>query len=226
MIFIVNGGADLGRTLAQHLKAGGHVTRTFEDSASALREAETHPPELFLLDVDLAGSDGLELCRRLRRQPNLAGTPIIFVTASASEDERILGLEAGADDYIAQPFGPRELSARIKAVLRRYQPPRGQEVLEVGPVAIDRMAMTVRVNGRDVPLTITEFRLLEHLARHPGRVQSRERLLAVLWRGAGNITPRAIDVYVRRVRAKIESDPENPMLLTTVRGTGYRLSAT
>ena len=223
-IFIADGDNDNARNLARQIETIGFVTRTFDDAVPALRAAEAEPPSLFLLGQSLREGSGVELCRRLRQLPQLAKTPIIFV-ARGSESERIVGLEAGADDYLAPPFSPRELVARVKAVLRRYEPAKTEQVLHVGPLAIDRLAMTVSVGEQDVPLTVTEFRLLEHLARNPGRVLSREQLLAVLWRGPGSATPRAIDVYIRRVRAKIEHDPENPVYLTTVRGTGYRLNA-
>ena len=223
-IVIADGDSDNARSLARQIEIAGFVARTFDEGVMALRAAEAEPPSLFLLGQWLRDGSAVELCRRMRQRPQLARTPIIFV-ARGSESERIVGLEAGADEYLAPPFSPRELVARVKAVLRRYEPPKIEQVLHVGLLVIDRLAMTVSVDEHDVPLTVTEFRLLEHLARNPGRVLSREQLLAVLWHGPGGATPRAIDVYIRRVRAKVAHDHENPVYLTTVRGTGYRLDA-
>jgi two-component system phosphate regulon response regulator PhoB len=223
-VFIVDDEPDVARLLAEHVRRLGYGTRIFEDSASALREAEADPPALFLLDIGLKGEDGLQLCERLRRLPAVAATPIIFVTSRASEDDRVLGLEAGADDYITKPFSPKELGARVKAVLRRYQSPGSGEVLGIGELLIDPRAMKVLIGGRDVLLTVTEYRVLEHLAKQPGRVMSREQLLAAVWRGSSHVSARAVDVYVRRIRGKIERDPENPEYLLTVRGAGYRLA--
>ena len=222
-VFIASGESESASELARLLEMQGYSPRVFDDAEVLLHAAEREPPALFLLGGMLRNVDGVSLCRRLRRVSALAKTPIIFV-GRASENDRIIGLEAGADDSLAQPYGPRELAARLKAVLRRYDPRQATERLKVGPLSIDCLAMTVALDDREVPLTVTEFRLLEHLARNRGRVLTRVQLLAVLWHGSGNVTPRAIDVYVRRVRAKIERDPENPVYLTTVRGAGYRLN--
>ena len=222
VIFVVSGEDGGARGLARHLEGAGFEARCFADAGSVLKEMEAHRPALFLVGPLRSDGEELELCRRLRARAELAKTPIIFV-ARASEAHRIAALEAGADDFLAHPANARELVARVKAVLRRYDPPRSQEVLQIGALGIDRMAMKVVLNGREIPLTATEFRLLEHLARNRGRVTSREQLLSVLW--PRHVTARAIDVYVRRVRAKIERDPQNPDYLVTVRGTGYRLNA-
>ena len=138
--------------------------------------------------------------------------------------DRILGLDLGADDYVSKPFSPRELVARIKAVLRRFDAPALNPV-RVGEIEIDPSAMTLRVRGKDRPTTATEFRMLEHFTRHVGRVFTRNQLLDSVWRDGGYVTPRSVDVYVRRVREKIERDPENPLHLKTVRGAGYRFDA-
>ena len=149
----------------------------------------------------------------------------MFLTAKAGEVDRVLGLELGADDYIPKPFSPRELVARIRAVLRRFERELPSERLEVGDLIIDTGAMTLTVRGTIVPTTATEFRLLDYLARHPGRVFTRDQLLDAVWRDTSFVTPRSIDVYVRRLREKIERDPEQPFMLRTVRGAGYRFEA-
>jgi two-component system phosphate regulon response regulator PhoB len=152
----------------------------------------------------------------------LSGVPIIFVTARAGENDRVLGLELGADDYITKPFAPRELLARVKAVLRRFERPSTPSAIAFEDVEIDASAMQLRVRGNLTTTTATEFRLLDYLARHPGRVFSRDHLLDAVWGDARFVTPRSVDVYVRRIREKIETDPENPRYLKTVRGAGYR----
>ena len=146
----------------------------------------------------------------------------MFLTARTSEDDRVLGLELGADDYIPKPFSTRELVARVKAVLRRFERPLAPAVLKMGNVQLDSGAMTLTVRGKPVNATATEFRLLDHLARHPARVFTRDQILDAVWRDTQFVTPRSVDVYVRKLREKIEDNPEEPRLLTTVRGVGYR----
>jgi two-component system phosphate regulon response regulator PhoB len=146
----------------------------------------------------------------------------VFLTARASENDRVLGLDLGADDYITKPFSPRELVARVKAVLRRFERPTSPSLISFDQVAIDASAMQLMVRGEMTGTTATEFRLLEYLARHPGRVFTRDHLLDAVWGDARFVTPRSVDVYVRRIREKIETDPENPRYLKTVRGAGYR----
>ncbi len=168
------------------------------------------------------GGDGLDVCRRLRNHSILATVPIIFVTARAAENDRVLGLELGADDYITKPFSTRELLARVKAVIRRFERPSNVSVLRFDEIEIDANAMQLHVRGALTTTTATEFRLLDYLARHPGRVFSRDHLLDAVWGDARFVTPRSVDVYVRRIREKIELDAENPRYLKTVRGAGYR----
>ncbi|HTK96269.1 MAG TPA: response regulator transcription factor, partial [Terriglobales bacterium] len=177
VIFVVNAERERAIGLARQLAAGGFRTLLLEDGSSALSEAAAHPASLFILGRQLADGDGLQLCRRLRETSGSMRTPILFV-ARASESERVSGLEAGADDFLNEPSSPRELVARVRALLRRYETAPRQEILRVGGLCIDRLAMTVTVDGREAALTVTEFRLLEHLARHRGRVLSREQVLA------------------------------------------------
>jgi DNA-binding response OmpR family regulator len=224
-VFVVEDDADIARLVRVNLETAGYAVKSFPSAQTVVAEAEKHVPSLFLLDVMLPGSDGLDLCRRIRETVSLAMVPIIFLTARTSESDRILGLELGADDYISKPFSPRELIARVKAVIRRFERPLTPAVTEVGDIVIDSGAMILKVRGRQVATTATEFRLLDYLARHPGRVFTRDQLLDAVWRDTAFVTPRSVDVYVRRIREKIEKDSENPRFLRTVRGAGYRFEA-
>jgi two-component system phosphate regulon response regulator PhoB len=170
----------------------------------------------------LPGGDGFDLCRQIRATPVLATAPIVFVTAKTSEADRVHGLELGADDYIVKPFSPRELVARVRAILRRSREISAPELLKAGELEIDASAMILRVQGRVVPTTMREFRLLEYLIRYPMKVFTRDQILEALWVESAFVTPRSVDVYVRRLREKIEEDPENPSYLKTIRGIGYR----
>lgn len=224
-VFVVEDDPDISRLVRHHLEAAGFTVRLFSTGSGVVGEAERNRPALFLLDIMVPGSDGLELCRRIRQSSVLALTPVIFLTAKSGEADRIVGLELGADDYIAKPFSPRELVARVKAVLRRFEGPLLPCVTRIGRIEIDSGAMVLTVAGKTVTTTATEFRLLDCLARHPGRVFTRDQLLDAVWRDTQFVTPRSVDVYVRRLREKIEIDPENPCYIRTVRGAGYRLEA-
>lgn len=224
-IFVVEDDADIARLIRHNLEGAGFLVRSFSALTSVVLEAEKDPPSLFLLDIMVPGGDGFELCRRIRQTQSIAMTPVIFLTAKTGESDRVLGLELGADDYISKPFSPRELVARIKAVLRRFERPLPPQIVEAGDINIDTGAMILTVRGKQVPTTATEFRLLDYLARHPGRVFTRDQLLDAVWRDTAYVTPRSVDVYVRRIREKIERDPENPRFLKTVRGAGYRFEA-
>ena len=208
--------------MIHHLEGAGYGVRAFPAGTTLIADAEKLRPSLMILDIMVPGSNGLELCRRVRQTPGINMTPIIFLTAKAAESDRVLGLELGADDYIPKPFSPRELVARVKAVLRRFEPPLSDKALLCGDIEIDPGAMTLTVRGQSISTTATEFRLLDYFARHPGRVFSRDQLLDSIWRDTHYVTPRSVDVYVRRIREKIEQDPENPRYLRTVRGAGYR----
>ncbi len=222
VIFVLEDDTDISRLVQHHLEAAGYAPRVFASPVHLIPEAERQMPALFLLDIMVPGGDGLDVCRRLRNHSMLASIPIIFVTARATENDRVLGLELGADDYITKPFSTRELLARVKAVLRRFERPANVSVLRFDEIEIDANAMQLRVHGELTTTTATEFRLLDYLARHPGRVFSRDHLLDAVWGDARFVTPRSVDVYVRRIREKIELDAENPRYLKTVRGAGYR----
>ena len=224
-IFLLEYDADIRRLIQYRLESAGYGVRAYPAAAAILQDAERQRPALFLLDIMVPGGSGLDLCRTLRRSPTLGSVPVIFLTARAAEDDRVLGLELGADDYIVKPFAVRELLARIRAVLRRSELP-GEAatptVLTIEDLEIDAGSMQVRVRGDLITTTTTEFRLLEYLARHPGRVFSRDQLLDAVWGDARFVTPRSVDVYVRRLREKIEAEPETPRFLKTLRGAGYR----
>ena len=221
-IYVLEDDTDIARLVQHHLEAAGFAARLFSTPTRLIPDAERQAPALFLLDIMVPGGDGLDVCRRLRSHQGLSSVPIIFLTARAGENDRVLGLEMGADDYITKPFSTRELVARVRAVLRRFERPDSISVISFEEVVIDANAMQLTVRGEVIPTTATEFRLLDYLARHPGRVFSRDHLLDAVWGDARFVTPRSVDVYVSRIREKIEADPENPLHLKTVRGAGYR----
>jgi two-component system phosphate regulon response regulator PhoB len=224
-VCVVEDDVDIASLVKFHLEADSFSARLFAQGVVVIAAAEKSPPALFILDIMLPDGDGLDLCRSIRRSEKLARTPIIFLTAKAEETDRVVGLELGADDYVTKPFSPRELVARVKAVLRRTEQPATESPIAAGALTIDPAAFKVMVEQREIDVSATEFRLLEFLARHPGRVFSREQLLDALWRETRFVTPRSVVVYVRRLREKIEADPENPSYIVTVRGAGYRFDA-
>ena len=221
-IFVLEDDADIRRLVQYQLEGAGYTVRAYASVGTILQDAERQRPALFLLDIMVPGGDGLDLCYRLRQNPKLSVVPIIFLTARAAENDRVHGLELGADDYITKPFATRELVARVKAVLRRFERPSAPSIIGFEEIEIDASAMQLRVRGELVTTTATEFRLLDYLARHPGRVFSRDHLLDAVWGDARFVTPRSVDVYVRRIREKIEEDAETPRYLKTMRGAGYR----
>jgi DNA-binding response OmpR family regulator len=165
---------------------------------------------------------GLEVCKEVRRDAALNRLPILMLTARGEEADRIVGLELGADDYVTKPFSPRELVARIKALFRRVEAPAGGEKpIDVGQLRIDPAAYRVTRSGKSVPLSTLEFRLLYYLAARPNKVFSRDQLLDAVWGTERFVTPRSVDVYVRRLREKIEPDPQHPAYVKTIRGAGY-----
>lgn len=223
LVFVVEDDEDIARLISHNLQSSGFSVQSFVNGASLLPEALREMPKLFLLDVMLPGISGFELCRQIRQTPALSGTPIIFLTAKSSESDKIRGLELGGDDYITKPFSPRELIARIRSVLRSSQTAhRENEVLHLGGLEINLSSMTVRVDERIVLTTVREFRLLEYFALHRGHVLTRDQLLDAVWKETPFVTPRSVDVYIRRLREKIELDARHPQFLKTLRGIGYR----
>ena len=223
IIFLVEDDADIANLVKHHLEAAGFNIKVFGTTGGVLAQAEEQKPTLFLLDIMVpGGGGGLELCKRIRQHESMGLTPVIFLTAKISESDRVSGLEQGADDYITKPFSPRELVARVKAVLRRFERPLPPSIIKAGDIEIDRGGMRLTVRGQSLPTTATEFRLLEYLARHTGRVFTRDELLDAVWRDTAFVTPRSVDVYISRLREKVEENPEDPVYLRTVRGAGYR----
>src|SRR5215475_6057072 len=218
-ILLIEDDVDLFSLLKYNLEKEGFSLTGLQTGRGALELCRQVRPDLILLDIMLPDSDGLEICKQIRKDPDLASTPVIFLTARASETDRIVGLELGANDYVVKPFFVRELIARIKLQFRNQSaPPR---VISAGGVELDPASRQVRLHGTPLALTATEFRLLEYLMSRPGVVFSREQLLNAVWGQDRAITDRAVDVYVLRLRHKIEKDPASPSLIHSVRGFGY-----
>jgi DNA-binding response OmpR family regulator len=219
-ILVVEDDKKTAELIALYLRHAGHAVEVEHAGDRALGRLADERFDVLVLDVMLPGIDGLELCRRARAR---GGIGILLVTARTREDERIAGLDLGADDYVTKPFSPRELVARVHAVLRRVAPD-AAAVLTRGDITIDRERRTVMVRGRCAELTSSEFALLEALAREPGRVRSRGQLLDLLPGGAEAILDRTVDAHIRNLRRKIEPDPSLPVYIETVVGAGYRFA--
>ena len=222
-ILVVDDESELREQMKRLFERDGHRVMAVADGRSAIDRASTAHFDVLLLDVALGpGPDGYEVCRALRERRNV--TPIIMLTALDSEADVVLGLEAGADDYVTKPFGPAELRSRIRAVMRRAgSRALGDDVLRAGPVVIDRARRTVTRDGEPVELTFSEFEMLQAMMARPGELFSRQELLRAIWGDSAYRDPRGIDVHVRHLREKLEAVPEKPELLTTVRGVGYRM---
>ncbi|MEQ1801878.1 MAG: response regulator transcription factor [Gammaproteobacteria bacterium] len=227
-MLIIEDERDLAELVKRHLEDSGFAVQTVARGDDGLRAAEATTFDLILLDLMLPGMDGIEVCRRLRAHK--VNTPIVMVTARTTEVEKVLGLEMGADDYIAKPFGIAELTARIKAILRRIDTlstTSGDEALPINlgtAVTIDPKAREVMVRGKTVTLTPKEFDLLLHFARNPGRVYSRSQLLDAVWGYSHEGYEHAVNCHINRLRSKIETDQARPELLLTVWGIGYKLA--
>ena len=208
-------------TVQAYLQQEGFAVRAVPDGAGALKAARTFAPDLVVLDIMLPGMDGLEVLRRLRQESQVY---VLMLTARADETDKVVGLGLGADDYLTKPFSPRELVARIKAVLRRGRAgePGGAPPLRFRRLVIEPEARRARKDGAPIELTTVEFDLLYGLARHPGRVLSREQLIEQVWGYDYYGDERVVDVHVGHLRHKVEDDPANPAMIVTVRGAGYR----
>ena len=226
-IAIVEDEAELASLIEYNLTRSGFQSRIFGGEDGTLAALESFQPDLIVLDVMLPGYDGFELCRRIRAGGRMVRVPVVFLTARSDEVDRVLGLEIGGDDYITKPFSPRELVARIKAHLRRSETEAAPESTEVslGPFRLDQAARRLYQNNKEVELTSTEFKLLEFFITHPGHAFSREQLLRQVWGEQHFVTPRTVDVHVRRLREQIEVKADEPVFLATVRGFGYRFEA-
>ena len=219
-IMIVEDEADLSLMLRYNLEAEGFGVEAAANGDEAAEMVRDTQPDLILLDWMLPGLSGIELCRRWRARQETASIPIIMLTARGEEEERVRGLETGADDYVVKPFSIPELLARIHALLRRSSPQLVTSILKAGDLELDRTSHRVRRSGRDVHLGPTEYRLLEYLMRSPGRVYSREQLLDAVWGTDVYVDERTVDVHVGRLRKAINRG-RNPDPIRTVRGTGY-----
>ncbi|MGA2482473.1 MAG: response regulator transcription factor [Candidatus Acidiferrales bacterium] len=221
-ILIIEDDRDIVELVRYNLANEGYQITAALDGSTGLAALRKSPPDLLLLDLMLPRISGLEICREIRRDETLNRLPILMLTARGDEADRVVGLEMGADDYVTKPFSPRELAARVKALLRRAEPPAEMpRLLEVGKLAIDPASYRVSLAGKPVTLSTLEFRLLYYLASRPNRVFTRDQLLDAVWGTDRFVTPRSVDVYVRRLREKVEQDPEQPAHLKTVRGAGY-----
>ena len=220
-ILVVDDEPKIVQLVRDYLERAGFAVSTARDGSEALMRAHSERPDLIVLDLGLPQLDGLDVTRRLRRD---SGVPIIMLTARHEETDKVVGLELGADDYVTKPFSPRELEARVRAVLRRNTPDTEVELLRAGDLTLDIPRLRTEVEGRAVTLTATEFELLAALARQPGRVFTRAQLLDAIHGVAFDSYERAIDAHVKNIRRKIEPDPRTPRYLLTVYGVGYRLT--
>lgn len=222
-VLVVDDEAQIVRVLRGYLERAGFTVLTAYDGAEALRLARQERPDLIILDLMLPGMDGIDVCRALRKESDV---PIIMLTARVEETDRIIGLELGADDYVTKPFSPREVVARVRAVLRRTRPSAeqaGQAVLVVGALRLDEAKRTLTVDGKPVDLTPSEFDILKVMMREPGRVFRREQLLEATQGIAYEGYERTIDTHIKNLRRKIEANPRQPEYLLTVHGVGYKM---
>lgn len=221
-IALIEDDADLFTLVKYNLEKEGFTVVGANSGRGVMDLFRREKPDLILLDIMLPDSDGLEICKSIRQNPELVHIPVIFLTARVSETDRIVGLELGANDYIVKPFFVRELIARIKIQFRGQAS--ATRVLKAARLELDRSSCEVRLDGQLLTLTATEFRLLEFLMNRPGVVFSREQLLDAVWGHDRAVTDRTVDVYILRLRQKIEADPANPLLIRSVRGFGYSFS--
>jgi DNA-binding response OmpR family regulator len=223
-IVLIEDDADLFALLKYNLEKEGFQLAGSQTGKGAIELCRRERPDLILLDIMLPDSDGLDICKGIRNHPEMAHIPVIFLTARASETDRIVGLELGANDYIVKPFFIRELIARIKIQFRGSAAP--TKTLRAGLLELDRSSCRVHLRGEELQLTATEFRLLEFLMSRPGVVFSREQLLDAVWGHDRAVTDRTVDVYILRLRQKIEADATNPQFIRSVRGFGYSFDKT
>jgi phosphate regulon transcriptional regulator PhoB len=221
-VLIVDDEPDLVELVSYNLKKEGFQVATAPDGGVALEKARKKNFDLIILDLMLPGIQGIELCRILRNDPKTERVPIIMLTAKGDEADRIRGLETGADDYMAKPFSPRELVARVKAVLRRSgEQATAGKAITLGDLVINTETFMVTKRNKPMELSATEFRLLLYLVQRRGRVFSRDQLLDAVWKGETFVEPRTVDVHIRRLRTQIEDDPSEPVYVKTRRGIGY-----
>jgi len=221
-ILVVEDERDIVDLISYNLEKEGFDVSTCQNGEEALQLIKKDKFDLILLDLMLPGIQGMELCRILKSSDETSFIPIIMVTAKSEELDKVLGLEMGADDYITKPFSPRELGARIKAVLRRVKAPAEHEkIITVGELEINTDKYLLLKRGSQIKLTATEFKLLLYLAQRRGRIYNRDMLLDAVWKDEAFVEPRTVDVVIRRLRTQIEDDPSNPRYIKTRRGLGY-----
>jgi two-component system alkaline phosphatase synthesis response regulator PhoP len=221
-VLVVDDEPKIVQLARDYLEHAGFAVLTAGDGPAALQSARTRAPDLIVLDLGLPGLDGLEVMRSIRAAGSI---PIVVLTARDTELDKLLGLELGADDYVTKPFSPRELVARVRAVLRRSErPPAPREHIDVGELALDVPRLRTTVSGRIVELTATEFEILATMAREPGRVFTRSQLLDAVHGVAFESYERAIDAHIKNIRRKLEPDPARPRFVQTVYGVGYRVT--
>lgn len=223
-LLLVEDDPALAELLEFRFRQQGYAVTVTPDGDEALLLAAEEAPDVVILDWMVEGTSGIEVCRRLRKGKATAHVPIVMLTARGAEDDKIRGLETGADDYVTKPFSPRELLARVDAIMRRIRPALAGETIEVGDLTLDATAHKVTRRGRTIALGPTEFRLLRHFMEHPGRVFSRGQLLDAVWGSESEIELRTVDVHIRRLRKGIEIDGA-PDPVRTVRSAGYALEA-
>ncbi len=224
-ILVVEDEPDIRKLVHYNLTQDHYKVIEAESGDQALKLIQRDKPSLVILDLMMPGMSGLEVCRVLRGQDETAKLPILMLTAKAGEADRVLGLELGADDYLAKPFSPRELVARVRAILRRANGAGQTETLpayQKGGLKIDFATYEVSVRGKPIKLTLKEFELLKFLVQNPSRVLNRDQLLDRVWGGETFVTPRTVDVHIRRLRKAIEKDDSNPKWILTLRGVGYK----
>ena len=226
-ILIVDDEKDIADLISYNLEREGFTTIKALDGGKVLAVVKSQKPDLIILDLMLPGMNGLDICKAIRANPEIAHVPIIMLTAKGDEMDKIIGLEIGADDYITKPFSVKELVARVRTVLRRLQDrekPSVKKTFEYGGLKINYESCVVQIEGRLVNLSPTELKLLFFFTRNPGRVYSRNQILDHVWGDDTFITDRAVDVHIRRLRSQIEKDLENPRYILTVRGFGYKFA--
>jgi phosphate regulon transcriptional regulator PhoB len=225
-IMVVDDEEDIRELIVYNLKKDGFTVSSASDGEEALKQIRAGHFDLLVLDLMLPGIQGMELCRTVRNDPKTKDLPIIMLTAKGEEVDRILGLEIGADDYITKPFSPRELVARVKAVLRRISEKTSDEkVITIGRLSINKETYTVSKNNIPIMLSSTEFKLLLYLVKRKGKIFSRDQLLDAVWKDEAFVEPRTVDVHIRRLRTQIEDDPSEPQYIKTRRGIGYYVDA-
>ena len=218
-VLVVDDERDIVELVRHHLQQAGFRVLTAADGRQALEAARRETPDLIVLDVMLPALSGMEVARLIRQDEKTRRIPILMLTARGDEVDRVVGFEIGADDYVVKPFSPRELVLRIQAILRREAEEDSAKPLAFGPLIIDLGGHTVRLKGKEITLTATEFKLLHRMARRPGRVFGRDQLLSEVWGYGGEVETRTVDTHVKRLRAKLGSSGE---WIETVRGVGYR----